>query len=217
VKKLVLGQALLLFLALALQLSIKPSTEATIALWALVVLVAIALGLVELHGRGQPWKWLADKIYPHLPETRVVVHPPNIPSPVEPGETVPSKGEELTFAIDDLRDELGTIIGRLEPVIRSRQWNANIDLPSEAYHRHKQIISARSETAREALRDVYVNADNANRYVGGRFVQTGRLEEPITPTNLKKKANVAKDALDEIRPREEPIHRTGVKVLPPRR
>jgi hypothetical protein len=196
-KKLILGQALLLFLALALQISIEPSTEATIALWSIVVLVAIVLGVVELNSRGQPWKWLMSRLEPHLPPPpRVVVHP------AEPAEPQPDPDEEFALAVDDLLDELGTIYGKLDAAYRSSWWAAGTVLPSEAYHKHKREVSKRDSSVREELSKVYVGADLLNHYISehSEGTKTGWDGEPVGPLNLRQQVQQAEMALNAIRP-----------------
>jgi hypothetical protein len=201
----ILGWVLAIVLGVALQISIQPGTAATIILWAIVVLIAMALGLAELNSRGQPWKWLRGKIGSG---------PVAAPAPSEP----PADPDEVfALAVDDLLDELGTITGRLQPVIEARWWHGPLDLPSEAYHRHKEAMSAKGASVRNALRDVYVHADLANRWVRDRTVHLNAAGQPISPTSLKKKANVAKEVLEEIRPGSESVYQTTAKLLPPRR
>jgi hypothetical protein len=179
-------------LPLAIELTFKPSKALSIALFSIVG-VAFLIFLVSLIWNWTwPWKHVARQIAPHLLTAAVRT------------EGTRETDDEFASAIDDLLDELATIDSRLVDAINANYYGYRFFLPSEAYHRHKAAVSARSSDARKVLSEVHVQADALNEKIPG-GTSDGIEMEQITspdPVRLVEIVSRAQATLHKLRPQE---------------
>lgn len=134
------------------------------------------------------WRRVALKVGPYLGSGR--------------SSSAGASDEELASAIDDLQDELATIHSRLSEAIEAKFFSYKFLLPSAAYTRHKGVISARSSQAREALSEVYVQADALNTKLPGGSSDGIAMEHVRSPdaVELRETVSRAQATLSQLRP-----------------
>jgi hypothetical protein len=183
-------------------IGIKYADNDTVAIGLALVAGLLLLFLVArraLHS-DRLWKWIADKVKPHLPPpTAVTVQA----TPIAAGriETASSAPDgSLAAAVGDLLDEVRTLDGRLQAAILNGWYPYNFDLPSAAYHKHKALLSAHDPEARDHLGGVYVKADSLNRWaqMGEDGVEVGRVGEPVDPEELRQEIAASDRELSQL-------------------
>jgi hypothetical protein len=177
--------------ALALEKTLKPSTTLSVILFAIAVIAGTALLASLIWNSEWLWSHVAGKVAPHLPAVGPAL-----------ATEFAAMVDGFVSAVDDLLDELSTIDTRLTEAIKGEFYAFNFFLPATAYHRHKNAISARSADAREALSNVYVQADALNERVrrcGQDGVEMNVIPEP-DPLMLKESVSRDSATLRQLRP-----------------
>lgn len=179
-----------LVFALALEKTLKPSTTLSIVLFTIAGLAGAALLASLIWNSERLWKHAASKVGPHLSAAGV-----------DPAAESVATADGFASAVDNILDELSTIDSRLTEAIKAEFYAFNFFLPATAYHHHKDAISARSAEAREALSNVYVQADALNERVsrcGQDGVELSVIPEP-DPVMLKEAVSRASATLRQLR------------------
>jgi hypothetical protein len=176
-------------LPLAVELTVKPSEALSIVLFSVVGAALVALLASLIWNWSWPWKHVARQITPYMPTSKEPFVVPN------------ATNSEVAPAIDDLLDELATMVSRLTDAINIEYYPSGFFLPSNAYHARKELISGLSGDVRRELGQIYVQADTLNTKLspyreGAEMVEITNPD----PQDLVTRTLRVQETLRELRP-----------------